>query len=405
MAGPSRWSALHLILRRPRSGRLEGWATDSADHASCCPAARAVAHPSRRSLRSLLRVRSARNAIIAIALVAIGAPSTASPAAARDLTVTAWGGSSQAAQKKIYYEAFMAKSGVKLLEDSWSGGIGILRTKVQGGNANWDVVQVEADEAVLGCDEGLFEKLDWTMLGGKDAFIKGAATDCAVGSVVWTTGLVYDGNRFKDGPQTWADFWDVSKFPGKRTMRKGAKYTLESALMADGVAPSDVYKVLRTPAGVDRAFKKLDELKPHIVWWTAGSQPPQLLASGEVVMGDAYFSRVLAANKADGRNFKVVWPASVYAIDFWVILKGSPNKAQAMQLVTFMTRPENQKQFPPLALQGITSIEAGKQIDAAVVPSIPTSPDNLRVALPLDVEFWVDNTDQLNQRFNAWASK
>jgi len=326
-------------------------------------------------------------------------------AAARELTVTAWGGSSQAAQKKIYYEAFMSKSGVKLLEDSWSGGIGILRTKVQGGNANWDVVQVEADEAVLGCDEGLFEKLDWKMLGGKEAFIKGAATDCAVGSVVWTTGLVYDGNRFKDGPQTWADFWDVAKFPGKRTMRKGAKYTLEAALMADGVAPADVYKVLRTPAGVDRAFKKLDALKPHIVWWTAGSQPPQLLASGEVVMGDAYFSRVLAANKADGRNFKVVWPASVYAIDFWVILKGSPNKEQAMQLVTFMTRPENQKQFPPLALQGITSIEAGKQIDVAVVPSIPTSPDNLRVALPLDVEFWVDNTDQLNQRFNAWASK
>ena len=88
-----------------------------------------------------------------------------------------------------------------------------------------------------------------------------------------------------------------------------------------------------------------------------------------------------------------------------MILKGSPNKAQAMQLVTFMTRPENQKQFPPLALQGITSIEAGKQIDAAVMPSIPTNPDNLRVALPLDVEFWVDNTDQLNQRFNAWASK
>lgn len=324
---------------------------------------------------------------------------------ARDLTVTAWGGSSQAAQKKIYYEAFMTRTGTKLLEDSWSGGIGILRTKVKGGNANWDVVQVEADEAILGCDEGLFEKLDWAALGGKNAFVKGASTDCAVGSVVWTTGLIYDGNRFKEGPQTWADFWDVGKFPGKRTLRKGPKYTLESALMADGVAQADVYKVLRTPAGVDRAFKKLDELKANIVWWTAGSQPPQFLASGEVTMADAYFSRALAANKADGRNFKVVWPGSIYAIDFWVILKGSPNKAEAMKLVTFMTRPENQKQFPPLALQGITNVEAAKQVDPAVLPSIPTSAENMRAALPLDVEFWVDNIDQLTQRFNAWASR
>ncbi|MBN8959066.1 MAG: ABC transporter substrate-binding protein [Rhizobiales bacterium] len=326
-------------------------------------------------------------------------------AQARDLTVSAWGGSSQAAQKKVYYEPFAAKTGTKVLEDSWSGGIGILRTKVQGGNANWDVVQVEADEAILGCDEGLFEKMDWKALGGKDAFVKGAATDCAVGSVVWTTGLVYDGAKFADGPKSWADFWDVKKFPGKRTMRKGPKYTLESALMADGVAPADVYKTLRTPAGIDRAFKKLDELKPNIVWWTAGSQPPQLLASGEVVMADAYFSRALAANKADGRKFKVVWPGSVYAIDFWVILKGTPNKEAAAKLVTFMTRPEQQKGFPPLAFQGITSVEGAKQVDAAVQPSIPTYPANMQVALPLDVEFWVDNNDQLNQRFNAWASK
>jgi putative spermidine/putrescine transport system substrate-binding protein len=349
-----------------------------------------------------MHIRKIAGIATIVSLAALVAPGVAG---ARDLTVTAWGGSSQAAQKKIYYEAFMTKSGTKLLEDSWSGGIGVLRTKVKGGNANWDVVQVEADEAILGCDEGLFEKLDWKMLGGKDAFLKSASTDCAVGSVVWTTGLVYDGNRFRDGPQTWADFWDVTKFPGKRTLRKGAKYTLESALMADGVAPGDVYKVLRTPAGVDRAFKKLDELKQHIVWWTAGSQPPQLLASGEVVMADGYFSRALAANKAEGRNFKVVWPGSIYAIDFWVILKGSPNKDQAMQLVTFMTRPENQKQFPALAFQGITNLEANKQIDAAVQPSIPTFPENMRQALPLDVEFWVDNTDQLNQRFNAWASR
>ena len=343
-----------------------------------------------------------RNIVLGAALSAL----CVTGAAARDLTVTAWGGSSQAAQKKVYYEPFMEKTGTKLVEDSWSGGIGMLRTKVQGGNANWDVVQVEIDELVLGCEEGLFERIDWQALGGKDQFVKGAAHDCGVGSVVWTTGLVYDGDRFKDAaPRSWADFWDLQKFPGKRTLRKGPKYTLEFALMADGVPVGDVYKVLRTPEGIDRAFRKLDEIKPQVIWWTAGSQPPQLLASGEVTMAGSYFSRVLAANKADKRNFKTVWDGSAYSIDYWVILKGSPNKDAAMKLVTFMTRPEQQKQLPPLSFQGITNVAAVPQVDPQVAPMLPTHTANLTNALMIDGEFWVDNSDQLTQRFNAWAAR
>lgn len=340
-----------------------------------------------------------------LAAAAVAAIAASTPALARDLTVTAWGGSSQAAQKKIYYEPFMQQTGTKLLEDSWSGGIGILRTKVQGGNANWDVVQVEADELALGCDEGLFEKLDWTALGGRDKFVKDAVGDCGVGSVVWSTGLVYDADKLKDGPQSWAEFWDTKRFPGKRSLRKGPKYTLEFALMADGVPPKEVYRILRAPGGVDRAFKKLTELKPHIVWWTAGAQPPQLLAAGEIVMAGAYTSRMFAANKADKRNFRVIWPGSIYAVDFWAVLKGTPNRAQAMELVTFMTRPERQKDFPNYSAQGVTNLEAIKQIDPSVAPDLPTHPANMAQAVALDAEFWTENNDQLNQRFNAWASQ
>jgi putative spermidine/putrescine transport system substrate-binding protein len=103
-------------------------------------------------------------------------------AEARDLTVTAWGGASQAAAQKVYFKPFAETTGIKLQEDSWSGGIGVLRTKVQGGNASWDVVQVEVDELILGCEEGLFEKLDWNRLGGKDKFIAPAVNECGVGA-------------------------------------------------------------------------------------------------------------------------------------------------------------------------------------------------------------------------------
>ncbi|MGD9805593.1 MAG: ABC transporter substrate-binding protein [Hyphomicrobiaceae bacterium] len=326
-------------------------------------------------------------------------------ASARDLTVVAWGGSTQAAQRKLFYEPFMKSTGIKLLEDSWSGGIGILRTKIQGGNANWDVVQVEVDELGLGCTEGLYEKMDWKLLGGEDKFLKDAVHECGVGAVLWSTALTYDADKLKEAPQNWADFWDVKKFPGKRSLRKGAKYNLEFALMADGVPLADVYKVLGTPEGVDRAFKKLDELKPHIVWWTSGAQPIQLLASGEVVMTSSYTSRPFGARRQEGKNYNVVWNQSIYAIDFWVVLKGTPNKENAFKLVNFMTRPEQQRPYPNLSGSSVTNLEAIKGIDADVAPLLASYPDNMKVSRIIDSDFWIDNADQLTQRFNAWASR
>lgn len=328
----------------------------------------------------------------------------ATSALARDLTVVAWGGTTQAAQRKLYYEPFMQQTGTKLLEDSWSGGIGILRTKIQGGNANWDVVQVEVDELNLGCSEGLFEKLDWSVLGA-DKFLKEAVSECGIGAALWSTAMTYDADKLKEGPKNWADFWNVAKFPGKRSLRKGAKYNLEFALMADGVPKADVYKVLRAPGGVDRAFKKLEELKPHIVWWTAGGQPLQLLASGEVVMTSAYTSRPFFARRQEGKNYVVVWDGSIWAIDHWVILKGSTNKDQAQKLVTFMTRAEQQRGYPTLAGSSATNLEAIKNVDADVAPLVAGYAANLAQSFPIDSDYWTDNADQLTQRFNAWASK
>ncbi|SSW71108.1 hypothetical protein AVE30378_04425 [Achromobacter veterisilvae] len=324
---------------------------------------------------------------------------------AQELNITAWGGSSQAAQKKVFYEPFSAKTGIKITEDSWSGGLGILRTKVQGGNANWDVVQVEADEMVLGCDEGLFEPLDWARIGKREDYIAGAATDCGVGAVVWTTGLAYDGNRLKEGPRSWTDFWDLKKFPGKRAMRKGPKYTLEFALLADGVARDEVYKVLATPQGVDRAFRKLDEIKSSIVWWSAGAQGPQLIAAGDVSMGAIYVSRAISANRAEHTNFKVVWPGSIYAIDYYVVLKGSKHQEEATRYLAYATSADIQKAYPALGNQGITNIRANTLVDAEVLKDLPTNPANQSQAVALEAEFWVENIEKLTQRFNAWASQ
>ncbi|HYR00702.1 MAG TPA: ABC transporter substrate-binding protein [Casimicrobiaceae bacterium] len=337
-----------------------------------------------------------------LAAVAAGAALTAQ---ARDLTVVSWGGAYQDAQREAYFKPFMA-TGAKMAEESWDGGVGTLRAKIQGGANNWDVVQVESEELLLGCEEGLYEKLDWAKLGGKDKYLPDAVSDCGVGAIVYSFILAYDGDKIKgDTPKSWADFWNTQKWPGKRALRKGPKTTLEIALMADGVAPADVYKVLGTPTGVDRAFAKLDQLKSNLIWWEKGSQPPQLLASGEAAMVDAYNGRIAAANDKDKKNFRIVWTNNLYTIDSWVIMKGSPNKAEAEKFLAFVNDPNHQKDLPPRIPYGVTTKAATALIDKNVLPNLATAPENIRTALYINDKFWLENLDKLNQRFNAWVAK
>lgn len=326
-------------------------------------------------------------------------------AEARDFTVTSWGGNYQDAQREIYFEPYKEETGNPLLEDVWNGGVGAIRAKVEGGASDWDVVQVETEELVIGCEEGLYELLDWDELGLSGQLIPGAEHECGAGTIVWSTALAYDGDRLDDGPEGWEDFWDLEAFPGKRGLRRGPQYALEFALQADGVPVDEVYDVLASDEGVDRAFAKLDEIKDEIVWWEAGAQPLQLLAAGEVVMTSAYNGRVTGANKTDGRNFKVVFPGSLYSIDYWVILTGSPHVEQAHEFIKFASEPERQALLPNYVAYGVTHVDAADSISEADLPDLPTAPDNLAVTAQLDTEFWVDNIERLTERFNSWIAQ
>ncbi|WP_432807378.1 ABC transporter substrate-binding protein [Rhodoligotrophos ferricapiens] len=338
-------------------------------------------------------------------LMAVGLAVSAAKAQERPLTVVSWGGAYQDAQKKIYFEPFAKESGIKLIDESWDGGIGVLRSKVEGGtDSGWDLVQVESEELTIGCDEGMFEPLDWDQIGGKDAYIESAVSECGVGTIVYDNVLAYDKSKLKEEPKGWADFFDTKKFPGKRALRQGPKVNLELALIADGVPLADVYKVLSTPEGVDRAFKKLDEIKKDIIWWKAGAQPPQLLASGEVVMTSAYNGRIDAANREDGRNFGIQWNGALFTLDSWVILKTSPNKEEALKFLAYVGKPENQAKLPNYIAYGVTAKGADKLIDPKRLPDLPTAPENFANVLHISDEFWIENIDRLNERFNTWAS-
>lgn len=343
------------------------------------------------------------HALKSIALAVCGILSCSS-AMASELTLISFGGTNQKAQDKAFYQPFMKSSGNKILPGEYNGEQARVKAMVEARKVTWDVVEVESPELARGCEEGLYEKLDYSKIGGKDEFIGKAVTDCGIGFFVWSTLLAYNADKLKAAPASWADFWDLKKFPGKRGMRKGAKFTLEIALLADGVKPDQVYKLLATKDGVDRAFKKLDQIKGSIQWWEAGAQPPQMLAAGDVVMSSAYNGRIATAQK-EGKNLKMVWGGNIYDVESYAIPKGAPNRDLAYKYLQFSSKAENQQVFSGEIPYGPTNLKAAKAMPAQIAAELPTSAANIASALPSNTQFWVEHGEELEQRFNSWAAK
>lgn len=322
------------------------------------------------------------------------------------VTIMGWGGTWNDVYKQGVMDKFSAEHEVDVTLDEWNGSLAKIRSQVEANQVSYDVVSVEAPQLQMGCDEGLFEKLPEAVAAQKDNYLPGTFHTCGIASDTWATVLVYDGDKLKDGPKSWADFWDVTKFPGKRGMLGQALYTLENALLADGVKPADVYTVLRTPEGVDRAFAKLDEIRPNVVWWTSSSTALQNLDAGEVVMTDMYNGRVTYDNENNGKNYQIAWDAGFfYGTDMWTVVKGAPNADNARAFMEFFAVPENQAGFPRLYGYGTGDKRVYDLLTPEQRDRLPTSPTHLEKGAPYDSAFWAENQESLDQRFKAWLTQ
>lgn len=331
---------------------------------------------------------------------------------AQSITVTSWGGAYSKSQLEVMHKPFTAKTGVKVMSEDYNGGLAEIRAQVKTGNVKWDVVDVEFAEALRGCDEGLFEKIDASKLpkgdDGSDAksdFLPGMVNACAIANISYANVVGYDKTKLgSNAPTKLDDFFDLKKFPGKRGMKKEPQVNMEWALMADGVPIDKIYDTLATPAGVERAFKKLDTIKSQIVWWNAGAQPAQLLASGEVTMTSVYHGRIYDANSKDGKNFAVVWDGQITVPDLFVVVKGSKNVKTAMDFVMFATGTKplaEQTKYIPYAPSRKSSLS---MVEEKTKPWLPGSTHAGR-GFQTNAGWWSDHADELNQKFAAWLSK
>jgi putative spermidine/putrescine transport system substrate-binding protein len=218
-----------------------------------------------------------------------------------------------------------------------------------------------------------------------------------VGCIVWSYNLGYSTTAFPNGaPTSWADLFDLKKFPGKRTVLDQPVASLEVALLADGVAPDKLY-----PLDVDRAFKKLDQIKGQTVFWTTNSQSQQLFVDREVVAGIILNGRVYDAAQK-GAKIALSWEQNIQAVDYLVVPKGSKNRAAAMRLIDTMTVAENQAKVANLIAYSPTNIEAYKTIDPKLEPWLCTTPENTKKGFIMSQLYWRDHLKDLTERWTAW---
>ncbi len=335
---------------------------------------------------------------------------------AQHLTVVSWGGAYAKACEEAIFKPFEAETGIEVRIEDYNGGLAQIRAQVDAGNVYWDVVDLELSDGVRGCDEGLLEPLDTTRLAptadgsaARDDFYPDTLGECGLGTVFYSTVFAYNNEEVgEQKPRTIEDFFDLEKFPGRRGMRRAPAVNLEFALLADGVAAGDVYSVLDTEQGVERAFRKLDSIKDQVIWWQAGAQPAQMLADGEVVMTTAYNGRIFNAQVIENQPFVVVWDGQVLDTGQFAIVAGTPRRAEAEKLMEFASRPSSLAglgryiAYSPTRISAEPLISTHLETGVEMAPHMPNSPRHTRRALRSDWAWWSEHADEMNERFVIW---
>ncbi len=346
--------------------------------------------------------------------------SIASNARAEDsggtLNVATWGGAYEQSQEIAYFEPFAKETGTSVATQIYDGSLAKIKAMI--GNESSPVDVVDVSSAALGalCSDGLLETIETSSLGaapsGESAeqdFLAGGLSSCGVASVAWSTAIAFDRQAFpKAQPNQISDLLDLKRFPGKRALPNGPRYTLELALLADGVDPANVYTTLATPEGVDRAFKALDKIKNDTYWWDSAQEPISWLLEKKAAMAAGYSGRIFRAAVGDSRRFGVIWDGQVYDLDLWAIPKGAKNKDGAKRFIAFASDPARLAAqaaltaYGPMRKSALPLVGKHPVINVEMKEFLPTSPDNFKKALKFDDAWWSAHGEELTKRFQEW---
>jgi putative spermidine/putrescine transport system substrate-binding protein len=317
---------------------------------------------------------------------------------AETITVSDVGGAVAPAIRTAFYEPFEKETGIKVIGVAHdSDPVTQFKLLVDAKTYIWDVSMVTQDHVTrLTKPKNYLADLNIPAAKGQDV-LPGMLTQNWLGFSVFGIVMAYSEETFAGAhPASWADYWDTQKFPGRRGLYKSPWGVLELALLADGVDGKDLY-----PLDVDRAFKKLDQIRDHVsVWWSAGAQNTQTLQNGEVDISDTWSARGYAAI-ASGAPLRMLWEG-LYSVDGWAIPLDTPKLDLARKFVEFCMRPEQQAVYSSLTTNGPSNKRAFEFISADKTSALPSSPENFKHLTELNSVWWGSHYDAVTERFQEW---
>ncbi|MDD9721922.1 ABC transporter substrate-binding protein [Sulfitobacter sp. PR48] len=335
----------------------------------------------------------------AIRLQALGVASalisaSATMAGAQDVTeirLMEMGGISGEAVQAAYIDPFERKTGIKIVREN-PASLGKIKAMVESGNPTVDMMLLTDGWLAQAKVEGLLEPLDWEAIDPAP-ILPGARDDYAIGWSYASAVMAWDSEA--KAPETWADFWNLADFPGKRSLPDDPSIVLPIALLADGVPKDALY-----PLDLDRAFNKLKEIRPAIsVWWTSAGQSAQLLIDKEVTYGMTYNGRVYGKPNVD-----YTFNEGYLVLSWWGVPKGTPPERQAAAMKFFheTTLPENEA----VAMQMIPYSGASAQLDGVIpqdkLADFPTTAGNAEIQWTANREAWQQVAAEAEKRWQQF---
>ena len=337
----------------------------------------------------------------ALAGTGLAAPALVAPEAraqARQLTVADPGGPFGEAYGKAFYRPFEQATGIRVVNVARPAEpTAQFRASVETRSYTWDCCILTLSARDILMRQNLLEPINLPQSEVPDVMPEALHTHW-MGTDVYATILAVRTDKLGGpAPESWSDFWNVQRFPGRRALRRDPIDTLEEALLADGVPKESLY-----PLDLDRAFRSLDKIKPSIAaWWTGGAQATQMLQSGDVAMIPTWNGRAQPVLDA-GLPVKIVWNQGLYSIEGWGIPRGCPRADLARQFIRFCADAQRQAAYTDALAYGPTNLKAYDHIAPARAAVLPTAPDNLKLMRLADEDWWSANRAAATERFAAW---
>lgn len=336
-------------------------------------------------------------------LIIAGASAVAAPAilriprakaASNKLTFVTWGGSYKDALLEGGIKSFTEQTGIEVTIID-TPDLAKVKAQILTGNVEWDVFDAPSGIGASGALAGYWDELDTDLFDLNDLSIE--PSKHLVTFYTYAGGIAYDPARHGEGkyPRNFAEYFDIERFPGRRTFRDRPSETFEAALLADGVAPADLY-----PLDVDRAFAALDRVKASVASWVGATpQTITLLQTGEVDFSYSYAARV-RATQTGGGGLNFSFDQTVNAPEHLAVLKGAPNRENAMKFVAHMLKPENQAATMDILGYTPNSKSALPKMSEDARKWLPdfNNPKNVL----LNDTWWAENYETLTRRFKEW---